>query len=75
MYFSLPGTAMRESEPKKIAAVAESAATTKWREEPNIENATSASSTVYPAGPASMLYIRAVSDRRRRAQSRHPLWG
>jgi hypothetical protein len=46
MYFSLPGTAMRESEPKKIAAVAESAATTKWREEPNIENATSGSSTV-----------------------------
>ena len=46
MYFSLPGTAMRESEPKKIAAVAESAATTKWREEPNIENATSGSRTV-----------------------------
>ena len=27
------------------------------------------------AGPPLCLYIRAVSDRRRRAQSRHPLWG
>jgi hypothetical protein len=31
MYFSLAGSAMCESEPEKIAAVAESAATTKWR--------------------------------------------
>jgi hypothetical protein len=34
MYFSLAGSAMCESEPEKIAAVAQSAATTKWREEP-----------------------------------------
>jgi post-segregation antitoxin (ccd killing protein) len=46
MYFSLAGTAMRDSELEKIAAVAESAATTRWREEPKTANATSASSTV-----------------------------
>jgi hypothetical protein len=28
-----------------------------------------------PAGPPLSRYIRAVSDRRRRARSRHPLWG
>ena len=38
--------AICDSEPDKIAAVAESAATTRWREEPNAANATSGSSTV-----------------------------
>jgi hypothetical protein len=33
MYFALAGSAICESDPEKIAAVAESAATTKWREE------------------------------------------
>jgi hypothetical protein len=47
MYFSLAGTAIRESELEKIAAVAESAATTRWRDEPNTANAMSGSSTVY----------------------------
>jgi hypothetical protein len=46
MYFSLAGSAICESDPEKIAAVAESAATTKWREEPKTTNATSGSSTV-----------------------------
>ena len=43
---SLPGAAIWESELEKIAAVAESAATTRWREEPKAANATSGSSTV-----------------------------
>ena len=34
MYFSLAGVAMWDSELEKMAAVAESAATTRWREEP-----------------------------------------
>ena len=37
---------MVESELEKMAAVAESAATTRWREEPKTANATSGSSTV-----------------------------
>lgn len=46
MYFSLAGSAICESDPAKIVAVAESAATTRWREEPKTANATSGSSTV-----------------------------
>jgi len=46
MYFSLPGAAIWDSELEKIAAVAESAATTRWREDPKAANATSGSSTV-----------------------------
>jgi len=46
MYFSLAGTAICERDPEKMAAVAEAAATTRWREEPKTANATSGSSTV-----------------------------
>ena len=46
MYFSLKAGAMVESELEKMAAVAESAATTRWREEPKAANATSGNSTV-----------------------------
>ena len=46
MYFSLAGGAICESEPEKIAAVAELAATTRWREDRKTANATSGSSTV-----------------------------
>jgi hypothetical protein len=46
MYFSLAGFAMWDNELEKIAAVAESAATTRWREEPKTANATSGNSTV-----------------------------
>ena len=46
MYFSLKAGAMVESELEKMAAVAESAATTRWREEPKTANAISGSSTV-----------------------------
>ena len=46
MYFSLAGFARWDSELEKMAAVAESAATTRWREEPKTANATSGSSTV-----------------------------
>ena len=46
MYFSLEAGAMVDSELEKMAAVAESAATTRWREEPKAANATSGSSTV-----------------------------
>ncbi len=46
MYFSPPIGAMRESALEKIAAVAESAATTRWREEPNRAKPTSGRSTV-----------------------------
>ena len=45
-YLSLASGAMRESALEKIAAVAESAATTRWREEPNTAKATSGSRTV-----------------------------
>jgi hypothetical protein len=37
---------MWDSELEKMAAVAESAATTRWREEPKTANATSGSNTV-----------------------------
>ena len=46
MYFALAGAAMVDSELEKIAAVAESAATTRWRDEPKTANAMSGSSTV-----------------------------
>ena len=46
MYFWLAGTAMCDSELEKMAAVAESAATTRCREEPKTANATSGSRTV-----------------------------
>ena len=46
MYFALADSAMVDSELEKIAAVAESAATTRWRDEPKTANATSGSSTV-----------------------------
>ena len=46
MYRSLAGTAIWDSELEKIAAVAESAATTRWREEPKTANPTSGNSTV-----------------------------
>jgi hypothetical protein len=46
MYFSLAGVAMWDNELEKIAAVAESAATTRWREEPKTAKTTSGSSTV-----------------------------
>ena len=46
MYFALSGVAMPDSPLAKMAAVAELAATTKWREEPKVANATSGSSTV-----------------------------
>ena len=46
IYCSLAGTAMRDSELEKMAAVAESAVTTRWREEPKAAKATSGSSTV-----------------------------
>jgi hypothetical protein len=46
MYFSLAGVAMRDSEPERMAAVAESAATTRWREEPKSANASGGSSAV-----------------------------
>ena len=45
-YRSLAGTAMWNIELEKMTAVAESAATTRWRDEPNTANATSGSSTV-----------------------------
>ena len=45
-YRALPGTAHCDIEPATIAAVAESAATTRWRDEPNSANATSGSSSV-----------------------------
>jgi hypothetical protein len=46
MYFSLAGTAMPDSGLEKMTAVAESAATTRWRDDPKTANATSGSSTV-----------------------------
>jgi DnaJ-domain-containing protein 1 len=46
MYFSLKAGAIVESELEKMAAVAESAATTRWREEPKAANATNGNSTV-----------------------------
>ena len=46
MYFSLAIGAMRETALEKIAAVAESAATTRWRDEPNRAKPTSGRSTV-----------------------------
>jgi hypothetical protein len=46
MYLALAGGAMRDNPLAKIAAVAESAATTRWREEPKVANATSGRSTV-----------------------------
>ena len=46
MYFALPGAAMGDSELNRMAAVAESAATTRWRDDPKTANATSGSSTV-----------------------------
>ena len=45
-YFSLPGFAMADSASEKIAAVAESAATTRCREEPKTAKATGGSNTV-----------------------------
>ena len=45
-YFSLSGFAMWESELEKMAAVAESAATTRCRDEPKIAKATRGSRTV-----------------------------
>jgi hypothetical protein len=59
MYRSLAGAAMWESELEKIAAVAESAATTKWRDEPNTENATSGRSTVYSPATTGAPAMRA----------------
>ena len=47
MYCSLPGTAARDNEAEKMAAVAESAATTRWRDDPNVANPISGSSRVY----------------------------
>ena len=44
------GVAMADRPLAKIAAVAESAATTRWRDEPKIANATSGSSSVYRPG-------------------------
>ena len=41
-----PSVAMRESELEKIAAVAESAATTRWRDDPKTAKATSGRRTV-----------------------------
>jgi len=38
---------MLKSEAEKMAAVAESAATTRWRDDPNIAKATSGKRTVY----------------------------
>ena len=46
MYFALPGGAMCDRELKKIAAVALSAATTRWREDPKTAKPTSGRSTV-----------------------------
>ena len=46
IYFSLATGAMRESELENIAAVAESAATTRWREEPKTAKATRGRRTV-----------------------------
>ena len=46
MYFSLAGCAICASEPEKMAAVALSAATTSWREEPKMVKPASGSSTV-----------------------------
>ena len=46
IYLSLAGAAICDSELEKMAAVAESAATTRCREEPKAANATSGSSTV-----------------------------
>ena len=46
MYCALAGGAMRESELEKMAAVAESAATTRWRDEPKTAKATSGSNKV-----------------------------
>ena len=46
MYRSLPSGAIWESAPEKIAAVAESAATTRWRDEPKTAKATSGRRTV-----------------------------
>ena len=47
MYCAVPAGAMRDSPLAKIAAVAESAATTRWRDDPKIANATRGSSSVY----------------------------
>ena len=46
MYRSLPGVAISESPLEKIAAVAESAATTRCRDDPKIANATAGSISV-----------------------------
>ncbi len=46
-YFALCGGAIWESELARIAAVAESAATTRWRDEPKTANRITGSSTVY----------------------------
>ena len=45
-YFALAGGAMPEIPPARMAAVAESAATTRYRDEPNVANANSGSNSV-----------------------------
>ena len=46
MYLALASGAISESELEKIAAVAESAATTRWRDEPKSAKPTSGNRTV-----------------------------
>ena len=59
MYCADPGTAIRISAAARMAAVAESAATTRWREAPNTANRAIGSSSVYSPVTTGIPAIRA----------------